>query len=99
MAWINANFGTFIFLVTSIVVCAFVWLRYGTQLRKFNKEVWEELNKCNWPWDPTQKGMKKYKELRDSTVMVVVSTLLLAAYVTGMDLVLMTIVGLLTRYH
>ncbi|HSI85420.1 MAG: preprotein translocase subunit SecE [Candidatus Methylacidiphilales bacterium] len=88
-----------IFGGVALLIAAFVWVKYGVYLRKFNREVWAELQKCVWPWDPEQKGMKKYRELRDSTLVVVVSTLLLAAYVTGMDLVLNTIVGLLTRYH
>jgi len=55
-----------------------------------------ELEKCSWPWDPNQTGLKKYKELIESTAVVVVSTILLAGFVTTSDLVLAHVVGFLT---
>ena len=41
--------------------------------KQFFTEVKVELLKASWPWDPKEKGMKKYKELVDSTVIVVVA--------------------------
>jgi preprotein translocase subunit SecE len=37
--------------------------------------------------------MKKYKELVDSTVIVVVAMLLLSGYVAGWEFILQTVVG------
>jgi preprotein translocase subunit SecE len=54
------------------------------------------LRKASWPWDPKEKGFKRYKELTDSTVVVVVAMLLLGGYVSLWDLVLNFLVGLLT---
>jgi preprotein translocase subunit SecE len=55
-----------------------------------------ELDKCSWPWDPNQTGFKKYKELRDSTVVVILSVILLAGFVTSCDWLLTHLVGTLT---
>ena len=44
-----------------------------------------ELQKASWPWEPKEKGMKKYKELVDSTLIVVIAMLLLSGYVACWD--------------
>lgn len=41
--------------------------------------------------------MKKYKELTDSTLIVVIAMLLLAGYVALWDFVMVNIVGAVTR--
>jgi len=53
----------------------------------FISEVKGELRKASWPWnpDPKVKGFKKYKELVDSTVVVIVAMLLLAGFVAVFD--------------
>lgn len=66
--------------------------------RLFIDEVAGELRKAQWPWDPKEKGIKKYKELIDSTIVVVVAMLLLGGYVAFWDLILSSIIGLLTRF-
>ena len=65
--------------------------------RAFADEVQSELRKATWPWDPKEKGLKKFKDLSDSTVVVVVAMFLLGGYVALWDLVLNAVVGLLTR--
>ena len=65
--------------------------------RLFFDEVVGELRKASWPWDPKERGFKKYKELTDSTLVVVVAMLLLGGYVAFWDLILSSIVGLITR--
>ncbi len=45
--------------------------------KDFFNEVKVELAKASWPWDPKEKGFKKYKELIDSTLIVVIAMLLL----------------------
>jgi preprotein translocase subunit SecE len=59
------------------------------KLFKFIGEVKTELRKASWPWesDPKIRGFKKYKELIDSTVVVLIAILLLAADVALWDLI------------
>jgi preprotein translocase subunit SecE len=62
----------------------------------FIQEVKTELQKATWPWDPKEKAFgAKYKELIDSTIVVIIAMLLLAAFVTIFDFALMWISRLL----
>ena len=54
----------------------------------FFSEVKVELAKASWPWEPKEKGAKKYKELIDSTVIVLIAMLLLSGYVAGWDFIM-----------
>ena len=62
----------------------------------FISDVKVELQKASWPWDPKERGMKKYKELIDSTVIVVIAMLLLSGYIALWDFIMVNIVGALT---
>lgn len=55
----------------------------------FITEVKGELRKASWPWDPDPKvkGFRKYKELIDSTIVVLIAMLLLAGFVALWDMV------------
>jgi len=64
-----------------------------TAIRNFLSEIRVELAKASWPWDPKEKGMKKYKELTDSTIIVIIAMLLLRGYVAGWDFVFNLITG------
>ena len=64
--------------------------------KQFFSEVKSELQKASWPWDLKEKGMKKYKELVDSTVIVVVAMLLLSGYIAGWEFILQSVVGFVT---
>jgi len=85
-----------IFLWVFAVLALGIFLRYRVGILKFVGEVKIELDKCSWPWDPNQSGFKKYKELIESTVVVVISVILLAGFVTTSDWVLAHVVGTLT---
>jgi len=78
------------------VLGLYYFLRYRVTILKFVGEVKVELDKCSWPWDPNQTGFKKYKELIESTVVVVISVVLLAGFVTSCDWILTHLVGALT---
>jgi preprotein translocase subunit SecE len=65
--------------------------------RTFFSEVKAELQKASWPWDPQERGVKKYRELIDSTTVVIVAMLLLSGFVSLWDLVMMSLVGTLTK--
>lgn len=64
--------------------------------KTFISEVRGELAKANWPWDPKEKGFKKYKELVDSTIVVIIAMLLLSGYIALLDFVLLNVVGAVT---
>ena len=65
--------------------------------RKFLSEVRVELGKAQWPWDPNEKGFRRYKELSDSTVVVLVAMLILGGYIALFDFVLINVVSFLTH--
>jgi preprotein translocase subunit SecE len=65
--------------------------------KAFLGEVKVELAKATWPWDPKERGFRKYKELTDSTVVVVIAMLLLAGYVALWDFLMVNIMGFLTK--
>lgn len=56
-----------------------------SRVRNYLNEVFIELRKANWPWNPKEKGFAKYKELTDSTLVVFVAMLLLGAFVSFFD--------------
>lgn len=70
-----------------------------TKTKNFINEVKVELQKASWPWDPKEKGMKRYKELTDSTIVVIIAMLLLGAYVSLFDLILHNVIQYFTRLY
>ncbi len=68
-----------------------------SKISNFLGEVKGELRKASWPWesDPKIKGLKKYKELVDSTVVVLIAVILLAGFVQFWDFFHVQIVGFL----
>ncbi|MCE0497508.1 MAG: preprotein translocase subunit SecE [Methylacidiphilales bacterium] len=87
---------TTIFFWGGVAAAVVFFMYYRVRILKFVGEVKVELDKCSWPWDPNQTGFKKYKELIESTVVVVISVILLAGYVTMWDFLLSHLVGWLT---
>lgn len=65
--------------------------------KNFVSEVKVELQKASWPWEPKERGMKKYKELIDSTLIVLIATLLMGGYVAGWDFLLNLILGFVLK--
>jgi preprotein translocase subunit SecE len=70
-----------------------------TKTKDFFNEVKVELQKASWPWDLKEKGFKRYKELFDSTGVVIISMLLLGGYVALFDFILVNVVHFFTRIH
>ncbi|MEI6072717.1 MAG: preprotein translocase subunit SecE [Verrucomicrobiae bacterium] len=68
-----------------------------TKIRKFYSEVRVELGKAQWPWDPNEKGFRRYKELTDSTVVVLIAMAILGGYIAFFDFTLINVVGFLTH--
>jgi preprotein translocase subunit SecE len=65
--------------------------------KNFVREVKVELQKATWPWEPKEKGVKRYKELTDSTLVVIIAMLLLGGYVALFDFVLVNIIQFFTQ--
>jgi preprotein translocase subunit SecE len=82
-------------LLVGIVVTILKW----SSISEFLGEVKSELRKASWPWesDPKIKGLKKYKELVDSTVVVLIAMVLLAGFVQFWDFFHVLIVGFFTN--
>ena len=70
-----------------------------TKSRNFFSEVIAELNKASWPWESKEKGIRRYKELTDSTLVVIIAMLLLGGYVALFDFVLINFIHYFTRIH
>ena len=70
-----------------------------TKIKTFFNEVKVELQKASWPWEPKEKGIRRYKELTDSTMVVIIAMLLLGGYVALFDFVLVNFVHFFTRLH
>ena len=67
--------------------------------RNFFSEVWVELQKASWPWEPKEKGFRRFKELTDSTLVVIIAMLLLGGYVALFDFILVNVVHYFTKLH
>jgi len=63
-------------------------MSWTERIRTFFKEVQVEVRKVSWP---------TRSELRDSTIVVIATVLIVAAYVGAVDRVLSTAIGLLFR--
>ncbi len=96
--YLKANLAFWLLLLGAVSLAIFIWWRYGRQIRLFIMEVKVELLKASWPWELKEKGMKKYKELTDSTLVVIIATLLMGGYVAVWDFVMVNIVGFLTKH-
>lgn len=68
-----------------------------SKVKTFVNEVKVELMKASWPWEPKEKGMKKYKELTDSTLLVLITMVLLAGYVGLWDFLMLSLSAFLTK--
>jgi len=67
------------------------------KIKTFIVEVVAEMNKVSWPIKRGKdlKPAERYRELIDSTTMVIVSTIALAAYIGLVDVLLSSLMGLL----
>jgi preprotein translocase subunit SecE len=69
------------------------------KISNFFGEVKGELRKASWPWesDPKIKGFRKYKELIDSTIVVLIAMVLLAGFVQFWDFIHVAVITFLTQ--
>jgi preprotein translocase subunit SecE len=82
-----------------VLVLLILLIRNLAKVSNFIGEVKGELRKASWPWDsdPKARGLKKYKELVDSTIVVLIAVILLAGFVQFWDFVQVYVVGFLTK--
>ena len=93
-SWISTG------IVYAILTLLLVLLiRNLAKVSSFIGEVKGELRKASWPWDsdPKARGFKKYKELIDSTIVVLIAVILLAGFVQFWDFLQVYVVGFLTK--
>jgi preprotein translocase subunit SecE len=81
-------------LVTAVLVLLVV---FHGKISAFLAEVRAELGKCAWPWDPEQNGLRRYRALLDSTLMVGLVTLGMTAVVSGSDWCISALVRYLVK--
>jgi len=81
-----------------IITVVVLFIRNLARISRFVGEVKGELRKASWPWesDPKIKGFKKYKELVDSTIVVLIAMILLAGFVQLWDFIHVAVVSLVT---
>ena len=93
-SWITASIVYALVAIGAVVVVR----NYG-KISRFSGEVKGELRKASWPWesDPKIKGFRKYKELIDSTIVVLIAVILLAGFVQMWDFIHVLIVSNLTK--
>ena len=60
---------------------------------RFLGEVRTELGKASWPWDVKEKGARRFRELIDSTSVVVIAMLLLSGYIAFWDFIMVKVVS------
>ena len=84
----NEYFGLLLWLVLIGVLFAAAWYKgYIKRLADFVSATREELRKCTWP---------TIEELKGSTAVVIVSIILLGAFTVGVDLIVTTLVRMVT---
>ena len=63
------------------------------RVAQFLSEVRTELAKASWPWDVKEKGARRFRELIDSTSVVVIAMLLLSGYIAFWDFIMVKVVS------
>jgi preprotein translocase subunit SecE len=67
------------------------------KIGNYIKEVQVELNKAQWPWNSDERGFKRYRELWNSSLVVIVAMLLVGGYIAFFDFITVNVVGFLTK--
>ncbi len=67
-----------------------------SSIKKLFSEIVLELQKTTWPWNPKETGFKKYKELTDATIVVILAMIFLGAFVAFCDTIMIGVMQVLT---
>ncbi|MEM9445605.1 MAG: preprotein translocase subunit SecE [Verrucomicrobiota bacterium] len=95
---INESVALTIFVYAAVGITLGLVIFKRQVIAKFSTEVRTELIKCTWPWEKDQKGLRKYRALINTTVLIVISTILLAAYISGFDYLITKLVGMMVKF-
>ncbi len=87
---INGSWALSIFVWVVVLATVIALIAYRNRVRIFQRGH-GRTQKSSWPWEPKEKGMKKYKELTDSTMIVIIAMILLAGYVGLWDFLMLNI--------
>lgn len=67
------------------------------KIKSYISEVQVELTKAQWPWSNEEHGLKRFRELWNSSLVVIIAMLLIGGYIAFFDFVTINVVGFLTR--
>lgn len=68
-----------------------------SKITKYIQEVQIELTKAQWPWSNEEHGVKRFKELWNSSLVVIVAMLLLGGYISFFDFITINVISFLTK--
>jgi len=97
---INDNWAWTAVVWVLVIALLVLLVRKWSSVSSFTGEVKGELFKASWPWesDPKIKGFRKYKELIDSTVVVLIAMVLVAGFVQFWDFMDIQIITAVTSW-
>ncbi|MFI0348089.1 MAG: preprotein translocase subunit SecE [Chthoniobacterales bacterium] len=67
------------------------------KIKKYITEVKAELAKAQWPWSNDEHGIKRFRELWSSSLVVIVAMLLVGGYISFFDFITINVIGFLTH--
>ena len=67
------------------------------KLKKYITEVQAELGKAQWPWSNDEHGIKRFRELWNSSLVVIIAMLLVGGYISFFDFITINVIGFLTH--
>ncbi len=68
-----------------------------TKIKCYLAEVRAELAKAQWPWSNEEHGLKRFKELWNSSLIVIIAMMLIGGYISFFDFITINVIGFLTR--
>ncbi len=68
-----------------------------TKIKRYLVEVRAELAKAQWPWSNEERGVKRFKELWNSSLIVIIAMMLVGGYISFFDFITINVIGFLTR--
>lgn len=85
--WVKTHPVTSVIWGVVIIFVAWLLVKRGASIKSFLLETKVELAKCIWPIDPQEKGYARYQGLIQSTLVVIVASVLLSFYIVAADTV------------
>lgn len=67
------------------------------KIKKYITEVNAELAKAQWPWSNDEHGLKRFRELWNSSLVVIIAMLLIGGYISFFDFVTINVISFFTH--